>query len=431
MRWYSTKNVKQTVSLEEAVRKGLAPDNGLYMPERLVPFDLSFIKKLKDYTFQEICVKVCAQFFQGEVATKDIEDIISASITFPAPLVSLDEQTHILELFHGPTLAFKDFGARFMAQLLGYFNRNTITETTVLVATSGDTGGAVASGFFNVPGVKVFILYPSGMVSNLQEKQLTSLGGNIQAIEVLGTFDDCQSLVKSAFLDVDLNRQLNLCSANSINIARLIPQTFYYFEGYKRLQQPNEVDFVVPSGNFGNLTAGLFAKRLGLPVNKFIAATNANDVVPAFLASGNYLPKPSVQTISNAMDVGNPSNYERLLDLFGSTWNNWTTELDGYSITEPETIHQIHTAYHTNHYLMDPHTAVGLSAYRKYQALHKSSSTGIILSTAHPAKFKETIEDTLKLEISLPKELAMLDNKQKQAIVLANSIAALKSTLLV
>jgi len=427
MRLFSTKNRNEFVTLEAAVRKGLSADNGLYMPEKILPFDGNFIKNIKDYSFPEICVKICEQFFQGDIPRQAIEEIIEAAINFPAPLVTLNENTHVLELFHGPTLAFKDFGARFMARLLAYFNEKAYVETTILVATSGDTGGAVASGFLNVPGIKVVILYPSGKVSELQEKQLTTLGGNIEALEVNGTFDDCQTLVKTAFLDGELNKRTNLCSANSINIARLIPQSFYYFEGYKQLNNPTNVTFVVPSGNYGNLTAGVFAKQMGLPVHEFVAASNANDIVPKFLATGNYTPKRSISTISNAMDVGNPSNFERLQDLFGSTWNNYKTALFGYAVSEQETIQTIRDIYEQYHYLADPHTSVGLCAFKKHS--QGKPTNGIVLGTAHPAKFLETMEKTLNIQIPLPEALLAIQEKTGTTTKIENSYSMLKEFL--
>ncbi|MCC6722878.1 MAG: threonine synthase, partial [Saprospiraceae bacterium] len=298
MRLYSTKNNQLFVSLQEAVFKGLPDDNGLFMPESIPQLPSSFIENLGSHSFQEIGFEICQHLFKGAIPIADLRSIIEKAITFPAPIVKLDDNTYILELFHGPSLAFKDFGARFMAQLMSYFNRGNDRELVILVATSGDTGGAVAAGFYDTPGIKVVILYPSGKVSHLQEKQLTTLGKNITAIEVDGSFDDCQALVKQAFLDKELTQNIRLSSANSINIARLIPQSFYYFEAYKQL--PNDgrqVAFCVPSGNFGNLTAGLFAKKMGLPVHQFIAATNANDIVPAYLNTGEYLPRPSVPTL--------------------------------------------------------------------------------------------------------------------------------------
>ncbi|MBK8723987.1 MAG: threonine synthase [Saprospiraceae bacterium] len=413
MKLYSTRNPNVLVDLETAVFKGLADDKGLYLPEKFIPFAPSFFDEIEKYSFQELCLKVCEQLFQGEINSNDLKAIVNNAITFDAPLVKLEEGLHILELFHGPTLAFKDFGARFMAQLLSYLNKDKDKKTTILVATSGDTGGAVASGFFNVPNIDVIILYPSGKVSPLQEKQLTTLGGNITALEVDGTFDDCQSIVKRAFLDNELSKKFNLCSANSINIARLIPQSFYYFEAYKQLENKKDITFIVPSGNFGNLTAGIFANKLGLPVRNFIAATNENDIIPKYLSTGLFEPKPSIQTISNAMDVGNPSNFERLLSLFGSTWNNEEINIESYSINDKETQNGIKNTYNQYRYLIDPHTAVGYEVYLKNK---NKISNGIILSTAHPSKFDKNIYAELASKIEIPERLSNLEALEKNSI---------------
>ena len=413
MKLYSTRNPNVLVDLETAVFKGLADDKGLYLPEKFIPFAPSFFDEIEKYSFQELCLKVCEQLFQGEINSNDLKAIVNNAITFNAPLVKLEEGLHILELFHGPTLAFKDFGARFMAQLLSYLNKDKDKKTTILVATSGDTGGAVASGFFNVPNIDVIILYPSGKVSPLQEKQLTTLGGNITALEVDGTFDDCQSIVKRAFLDNELSKKFNLCSANSINIARLIPQSFYYFEAYKQLENKKDITFIVPSGNFGNLTAGIFANKLGLPVRNFIAATNENDIIPKYLSTGLFEPKPSIQTISNAMDVGNPSNFERLLSLFGSTWNNEEINIESYSINDKETQNGIKNIYNQYGYLIDPHTAVGYEVYFKNK---NKISNGIILSTAHPSKFDKNIYSELASKIEIPERLSNLEALEKNSI---------------
>ena len=413
MKLYSTRNPNVLVDLETAVFKGLADDKGLYLPEKFIPFAPSFFDEIEKYSFQELCLKVCEQLFQGEINSNDLKAIVNNAITFNAPLVKLEEGLHILELFHGPTLAFKDFGARFMAQILSYLNKDKNKKTTILVATSGDTGGAVASGFFNVPNIDVIILYPSGKVSPLQENQLTTLGGNITALEVDGTFDDCQSIVKRAFLDNELSKKFNLCSANSINIARLIPQSFYYFEAYKQLENKKDITFIVPSGNFGNITAGIFANKLGLPVRNFIAATNENDIIPKYLSTGLFEPKPSIQTISNAMDVGNPSNFERLLSLFGSTWNNEEINIESYSINDKETQNGIKNIYNQYGYLIDPHTAVGYEVYFKNK---NKISNGIILSTAHPSKFDKNIYSELASKIEIPERLSNLEALEKNSI---------------
>lgn len=427
---YSTKTKEHKVDLKEAVLKGLPPDNGLYMPESISKMPKAFFKNLENYSFQEIAFEVSKTLLQGFIPEKDLKKIIKNSITFPAPVVELDESKSVLELFHGPSLAFKDFGARFMAQLMSYFNKGKKKELVILVATSGDTGGAVAAGFYKTKGVKVVILYPSGKVSHLQEKQLTTLGENITAVEIKGTFDDCQALVKQSFLNDDLNANIRLSSANSINIARLIPQSFYYFEAYKQIKaKGKEVVFCIPSGNFGNLTAGLLAKEMGLPVKHFIAATNANDVVPEYLETGNYSPRPSVRTISNAMDVGNPSNFARMLDLYGSTWNNVKKDISGYAFDDKATRGAVSEVFDKYNYTIDPHGAVGYLALKEYQAKHPDT-LGVILETAHPSKFLPDMEDILQSEIHVPERLAELKFKPKTAYLMEHDFATFKQWLL-
>ena len=430
MNLYSTKNRNHKVSLKEAVLKGLPPDNGLYMPEHIPELSDSFIRSLENHSFQEIAFEVSKTLIGDYIPEKDLKRIIENSITFPAPVIDLDEQKKVLELFHGPSLAFKDFGARFMAQLMSYFNQREEKELVILVATSGDTGGAVAAGFYKTLGVKVVILYPSGKVSMLQEKQLTTLGENIEAVEINGTFDDCQTLVKQSFLDSDLNKSIRLSSANSINIARLIPQSFYYFEAFKQIKgEEDNVVFCIPSGNFGNLTAGLFAKRMGLPIHHFIAATNANDVVPEYLFSGKYLPRPSVRTISNAMDVGNPSNFARMMDLYGSTWNSIKNEISGYFFYDDETKEGVKEVFQKYNYTIDPHGAVGYLALKEYQREHPDTK-GIILETAHPSKFIDDMEDILQSKIEIPKRLAVLASRKKNSVEMDNDYATFKNWLL-
>ncbi|MCF8246098.1 MAG: threonine synthase [Saprospiraceae bacterium] len=430
MRLYSTKNTTNFVSLEEAVFKGLPDDNGLFMPEAIPPLPDEFIQNLKDYSFQEIGFEVCKHLLKGVIPETDLQNIIEQSITFPAPLVKLSEEAYILELFHGPSLAFKDFGARFMAQLMSYFNKGNDRELVILVATSGDTGGAVAAGFYKTPGIKVVILYPSGKVSHLQEKQLTTLGENVTAIEVDGTFDDCQALVKQAFLDKNLTNNIRLSSANSINIARLIPQSFYYFEAYKQLPRDgNPVAFCVPSGNFGNLTAGLFAKKMGLPIHQFIAATNSNDVVPAYLYSGTYTPRPSVVTLSNAMDVGNPSNFARILDIYCSTWNNIKGDIKGYSFDDKQTEGCMRDVFSKYSYVLDPHGAVGYLALSKHQAQNKDTK-GVVLETAHPSKFLPDVERILGQKIEVPERLAILSEREKSTTKMGIGYESFKDWLL-
>jgi threonine synthase len=367
MQLYSTNNPDKLVTLREAVFRGLPPDNGLYMPVDIPTLPPSFIRELSRLSFQDIAFEVAHTLIQDAIPVNHLHEIIQKALYFPAPLIELDEQRYFLELFHGPSLAFKDFGARFMAQLMQFFLSFEDKETTILVATSGDTGAAVAAGFYGVPNIKVVILYPSKKVSELQEKQLTTWGGNVTALEIKGTFDDCQRMVKEAFLDKSINMQINLSSANSINIARLIPQSFYYFEGYKQLPpSERETVFVVPSGNFGNLTAGLMAKKMGLPIHRFIAATNQNRVVPDYLNAGLFIPRPSIKTLSNAMDVGNPSNFDRILDIYCSTWNIIREEIKGFAISEQETRETIRQTFDQSEYITDPHGAVGLTALRKY-----------------------------------------------------------------
>lgn len=413
MKLYSTKNKSSFVSLAKAVLKGLPDDNGLFMPEQIPQLPKEFIQNIKNYSFQEIAFIVCKTMFADTIPDEDLKEIVYESINFPAPLVKLDEQKYILELFHGPSLAFKDFGARFMARLMSYFDRGNDDELVILVATSGDTGGAVAAGFYKTPGIKVVILYPSGKVSHLQEQQLTTLGHNITALEIDGTFDDCQALVKKAFLDKELTSKIRLTSANSINIARLIPQSFYYFEAYKQLENPKNVVFCIPSGNFGNLTAGLFAAKMGLPVHKFIAATNANNVVPEYLEHGEYRPRASTRTISNAMDVGNPSNFARMEDLFGFTWNNMKQEIVGFSYNDEETEEGMKEVDSKYNYIIDPHGAVGYNALNEYQQENEDTQ-GIILETAHPSKFLPDVERVLSKEIEVPERLAELRSRKKE-----------------
>lgn len=409
--------------------KGLPDDNGLFMPVEIPVLPEGFIQNLKEYSFPEISFAIAKNLIGDSVPEADLRAIIEKAIDFPAPVVQLNDDTYILELFHGPSLAFKDFGARFMAQTMSWLNRGEDKELTILVATSGDTGGAVAAGFFQTLGIRVVILYPSGKVSPLQEKQLTTLGHNITALEVSGTFDDCQALVKKAFLDNEITKKLRLGSANSINIARLIPQSFYYFEACKQVMpQTHPVVFSIPSGNFGNLTAGLLAKKMGLPVYKFIAATNANDVVPAYLKTGVYQPRSSQRTLSNAMDVGAPSNFARMMDLYCSTWNMMRDDIAGFAFSDEETRAAMREVDRKYNYVLDPHGAVGYLALKELQK--KNSCAGIILETAHPAKFVEDVEQILGREIPVPERLSELENKQKHAVNMAADYASFKYWLL-
>lgn len=433
MFFYSTNNPQYRGDLKEAVMKGLPDDNGLYMPLEVRKVSESFFQHLNQYSFQEIALQVASTLLEEAIPEKALQNIIEQSITFPAPVVRLAEGRYILELTHGPSLAFKDFGARFMAQTMSWFNQGEDKELTILVATSGDTGGAVAAGFHRTPGIRVIILYPSGKVSPLQEKQLTTLGDNITALEVQGTFDDCQALVKQAFLNTDLTKKHRLSSANSINIARLIPQSFYYFEAYKQVMpyaHEGPVVFSVPSGNFGNLTAGLLAKRMGLPVHKFIAATNVNDVVPSYLETGEYRPRPSLPTLSNAMDVGNPSNFARMKDLYGSTWNIMKEDIVGYRYTDTRTEEAIRETLQKYNYLIEPHGAVGLLALEQYRTQTQQKIRGIVLETAHPAKFLEDMERIVNGPIEVPERLAVLANREKRSVQMTTRFEDFKEWLL-
>ncbi len=429
MRFYSTKDPSKFYSLSEAVLKGLPDDNGLFMPESIPRLNDEFIINLKNYSFTDIAFEVANVFLRDDLSQAVIRKIVEAAINFDAPLIRLDDNKYILELFHGPTLAFKDFGARFMAQLMSYLMHDQQKKITILVATSGDTGSAVANGFFKTAGIDVIILYPSQKVSFLQEKQLTTLGENITALEIQGTFDDCQRMVKSAFLDQDLKSQYNLASANSINIARLIPQTFYYFEAFKQLSNKNDVVFSVPSGNFGNLTAGLIAKKMGLPISHFIASVNSNDVFAKYLASGIYDPHASKQTISNAMDVGNPSNYARILDIYNQNINLIRNDISSYTFNDEQTLAIMKEVYQSNKYILDPHGAVGYLGLSEYQR-NNSNTTGVILETAHPAKFIDVVESNPGINVIVPGGLQALSGADKVATVLSNSYEDFKDYLI-
>ncbi|HET6559110.1 MAG TPA: threonine synthase [Prolixibacteraceae bacterium] len=407
MKYYSTNKSVPEVSLMEAVTKGLANDNGLFMPERIEGFDRHFYEHLHRMSFQEISFEVARKFFGEDIPEEKLKEIVYDAINFDCPVVQVTDSIYSLELFHGPTLAFKDVGGRFMARLLGYFLNGFGKEVNVLVATSGDTGSAVANGFLDVPGIKVYVLYPKGLVSDIQEKQFTTLGKNITALEVDGTFDDCQRLVKSAFLDKELNDALVLTSANSINVARFLPQAFYYFNAYARLREKGVTgDLVVsvPSGNFGNLTAGLFAKFMGLPIKRFIAANNRNDIVYNYLQNGKYEPRASVSTIANAMDVGAPSNFARILELYNHSHKSISTDMVGYRYSDEEIRETMKQVYGNKNYLLDPHGAVG---YRALEEDLKEGEVGVFFETAHPAKFTETVESVLgKGTVVMPEKLA-------------------------
>jgi len=430
MLYHSTNNSSLRVDLKEAILRSLPPDNGLYMPDALPVLGDDFWKQWRELSFEDIGFAVADAFFGEDVPADALRQIVQGTLAFDAPVVTLGPGDHVLELFHGPTLAFKDFGARFMARLMAWLTRDDDRMLTVLVATSGDTGGAVASAFHNVPGTRVVILYPQGKVSGLQEKQLTALGGNITALEVDGSFDDCQALVKSAFLDRELAERLNLTSANSINLARLVPQSFYYIHAARQLPEGANPVFVVPSGNFGNLTAGLLAMKLGLPVEHFVAATNRNDVVPEFLRCGIYQPRPSSPTISNAMDVGAPSNFVRMQALFGGSWEQMKAKISGMAFDDDETRAAIREVKSLCDYQIDPHGAVGWLAAKAWRAQHPCSAT-ITLETAHPAKFPDVMDAELGIgAVTIPERLAVLAHREKVAIPMTTDKAAFRDWLM-
>ncbi len=414
MRYYSLHHESPKVSFKEAVVAGLAPDKGLYFPETIKPLPKNFIKNLHSFSNKAIAYEVIQQFVGDEIPEKYLKEIIADTLSFDFPVVHLENNISTLELFHGPTMAFKDVGARFMARCLGYFNKNKKQEVTVLVATSGDTGGAVASGFLGVEGVNVVILYPSGKVSDVQEKQLTTLGNNITALEVNGVFDDCQDMVKTAFLDGEIHRTLT--SANSINIARWLPQMFYFFFAYKQVQREDkDIVFSVPSGNFGNICAGIVAQKLGLPVKHFVAATNVNDTVPSYLKTGTYNPQLSKATISNAMDVGNPSNFIRILELFNNDDAQLKKLFSSYSFTDGETKEAMKLLFKNSGYIADPHGAVGYLGAKHYLK-ENPDALGIFLETAHPVKFLNIVEGTLDVKVDIPPQIKSILHKEKVAI---------------
>lgn len=432
MKYRSTAGIVPEVTLEEAVVKGLAPDRGLYMPLAFPRLSEEFFKRLPEMTLPEMSAEVAQALFGEDVAPDKLKALTEETMNFPIPLVKVDDNKYSLELFHGPTLAFKDVGARFMARLLGYFNRdNKDRMVNVLVATSGDTGSAVANGFLGVDGVRVFVLYPKGKVSPIQESQFTTLGRNITALEIDGTFDDCQALVKQAFLDKELNEKMMLTSANSINVARFLPQMFYYFHAYAQAVKggadPENIVVCVPSGNFGNITAGLIAKRMGLPIKRFIAANNANDIFYEYLQTGEYKPRHSVQTIANAMDVGDPSNFARVVDLYGHDHSAICREISGATYSDSEIASTVKETLETAGYQLDPHGAV---AYRALSELLEPGETGIFLETAHPAKFKETVEGITGKEIEVPARLQAFMAGKKQSKALTADFSGFKTLLL-
>lgn len=425
MKFFSTKNSNNPVSFQEAVFRSLPPDNGLYFPENIPQLEREWILSLPDQSLKDIGFQIARQFVQGEIDEDSLKTIIAETLDFEIPLVSIEKDIYVLELFHGPTWAFKDVGARFLARTMGYFTRKTGEEITILVATSGDTGGAVAAGFHNVPGVNVVILFPKGKVSEVQQMQLTTWGDNITAVEIEGNFDDCQRLVKSSFLDSELNDKFNLSSANSINIARLIPQTFYYFWLYSQRNQ--EMVISVPSGNYGNLTAGILAHKMGLPVKRFIAASNVNKIVPEYLETGTYRPRDSVQTYSNAMDVGSPSNFVRLSRLFKDNYSEVCKKIEGFWLDDEGTLSTMRNCHKRQDYILDPHGAIG------YQALKdklKPGEEGVFLETAHPVKFQPVLDKAFDEKISYPEKVEPLLIKKSEFETMKADFEVFKGFLL-
>ena len=431
MRYYSTNGKAPMATLHEAVVKGLAGDRGLYMPETIKTLPQSFFDNIDKLSFQEIAFTVAQAFFGEDVNEEDLRKIVYDTLSFDCPVARVTENIYSLELFHGPTLAFKDVGARFMARLLQYFIRQEGNEeVNVLVATSGDTGSAVANGFLGVDGIHVYVLYPKGKVSKIQECQFTTLGKNITAVEVDGVFDDCQALVKNAFMDEELNNHMKLTSANSINVARFLPQAFYYFNAYARMKalgKADEMVVCVPSGNFGNITAALFGHRMGLPVKRFIAANNANDIFYNYLQTGKYEPKASRQTIANAMDVGDPSNFARIYDLYKGDHSAVTSLISGATYSDDMIRETMRQCYADNGYILDPHGACG---YRALSEQLKAGETGVFCETAHPAKFKDTVDSIIGAEVEIPERLAAFMKGEKKSVEMGKSFAEFKEYLI-
>lgn len=431
MKYYSTNHKAPVATLHEAVVKGLAGDSGLYMPECLYKLPESFFDSIQDMPFNEIAKIVAMAFFGEDVEEDELNRIVDDTLQFDCPVVGVADNIFSLELFHGPTLAFKDVGGRFMARLLQYFIRKEgREEVNVLVATSGDTGSAVANGFLGVEGINVYVLYPKGKVSKIQESQFATLGQNVTAIEVDGVFDDCQALVKKAFMDEELNAHMKLTSANSINVARFLPQSFYYFNAYARMKEAGKADNLVvcvPSGNFGNITAGLFAREMGLPISRFIAANNANDVFYKYLQTGEYVPMASVQTVANAMDVGNPSNFARILDMYNADVEKIRRVVSGAAYTDSMILDAMKSCYDECGYILDPHGACG---YRALKESLKNGETGVFLETAHPAKFKDTVERAIGAEVEIPSRLAEFMKGEKKSVAMAADFESFKSFLM-
>ena len=431
MKYYSTNKNANDATLEEAVVKGLASDKGLYMPYTIKTLPSSFYDEIENMSFQEIAYQVADAFFGEDLPADTLKQIVYDTLSFDVPAVKVKDNIYSLELFHGPTLAFKDVGGRFMARLLGYFiQKEGKKEVNVLVATSGDTGSAVANGFLGVKGIHVYVLYPKGKVSEIQEKQFTTLGQNITAIEVNGTFDDCQALVKNAFMDADLKAHMQLTSANSINVARFLPQAFYYFYAYAQMKKLGKADNLVvcvPSGNFGNITAGLFGKKMGLPVKRFIASNNRNDIFYQYLKTGEYRPRPSVATIANAMDVGDPSNFARVLDLYGNSHKDICSEISGATYNDEQIRESMKHVYCETGYILDPHGACG---YRALEEGLKDGETGIFLETAHPAKFLDTVQNTIEHEVVIPEKLQAFMRGTKQSVEMPKDFESFKAYLM-
>ncbi len=432
MNYYSTNGNAPIADLHKAVVKGLAEDRGLYMPEQIKKLPKAFIDNIQDMRFQDIAYNVASAFFGEDVDLDALQDIVYDTLSFDCPVVKVKDTIFSLELFHGPTLAFKDVGARFMARLLQYFIRQEgqHEQVNVLVATSGDTGSAVANGFLGVEGIHVYVLYPKGKVSPIQECQFTTLGKNITAIEVDGVFDDCQALVKSAFMDEALNQHMKLTSANSINVARFLPQAFYYFNAYARMKAQDKADqlvMCVPSGNFGNICAALFGHAMGLPIKRFIAANNANDVFYNYLQTGKYEPKASVQTLANAMDVGDPSNFARIYDLYGKSHERISSLISGATYSDEQIKEAMRQCYKDTNYILDPHGACG------YQALVdglQEGEVGVFCETAHPAKFKEKVDDILGIDVEIPDRLAAFMKGEKQSVPMTKDFKDFKAYLM-
>ena len=432
MRYYSTNGNAPIADLHKAVVKGLAEDRGLYMPEKIKQLPKDFFDNIDKMSFQEIAYTVADAFFGEDVEADALKKIVYDTLSFDCPVVKVKDDIYTLELFHGPTLAFKDVGARFMARLLQYFIRqeNGKGQVNVLVATSGDTGSAVANGFLGVDGIHVYVLYPKGKVSPIQECQFTTLGKNITAIEVDGVFDDCQALVKNAFMDAELNQHMKLTSANSINVARFLPQAFYYFNAYARMKALGKADnlvMCVPSGNFGNICAALFGHKMGLPIARFIAANNANDIFYNYLQTGRYEPKPSKQTLANAMDVGDPSNFARIYDLYGKSHERISSLIGGATYSDEQIRQTMRQCYEETGYILDPHGACG------YQALAdglKPGEVGVFCETAHPAKFKEKVDDILGIDVDIPARLRAFMQGQKQSVPMTKDFADFKQYLM-